>query len=130
MVLCKEKGAKRALALPVSVPSHCASMKPAAVRLAEDLSEIQFNEPKIAVINNANVETPKAALAIKEALKLQLFSPVRWAETINFAHQQGVEKYYECGPGKVLSGLFKRIIKGSSSQHLGDLKGLSAIISS
>jgi len=127
MVLCKEKGAKRALPLPVSVPSHCSLMIQAAEKLALDLANLQFRAPKVPVINNVNVTCPSDPSEIKEALRMQLFSPVRWTETIAFAHQQAVETCYECGPGKVLTGLSKRIVKGINGQHLGDLSGLSAI---
>jgi len=113
MANCKEAGAKRALPLPVSVPSHCSLMKPAAEQLQLMLDTIAFTPPSIAVINNVDVTIEEQPEAIKKALVKQLFMPVRWSEIISKADTQGVEKYYECGPGKVLSGLNKRIIKGS-----------------
>ncbi len=127
MIQCKELGAKRALPLPVSVPSHCALMKPAAEKLAEDLSRLSFQAPSIPVINNVHAEITSKPGAIKEALRLQLFSPIRWTETIQFADNHNVDEYYECGPGKVLIGLTKRIIKGASSFHLGDVSGLAKV---
>ncbi|MDH5435646.1 MAG: ACP S-malonyltransferase [Gammaproteobacteria bacterium] len=109
--IAKEKGAKRALLLPVSVPSHCALMKPAAERLAQRLNEITINSPSIPVINNVDVAICDNADAIREALTKQLYSPVRWVETIQKMHADGVDNLIECGPGKVLTGLNKRIEK-------------------
>lgn len=110
MELAKAKGAKRALPLPVSVPSHCALMKPAAIKLAEYLKSVTVNTPKISVIQNADVLAYQDADKIKDALVRQLFSPVRWVETIQAIHVQGVMQAAECGPGKVLAGLTKRIV--------------------
>ena len=110
MALAKEKGAKRALALPVSVPSHCALMKPAAEKLAEYLKNVTINTPKIPVIHNADVAVYNDSSQIKDALVRQLYSPVRWGETVQYLHAQGVTNSAECGPGKVLSGLTKRIV--------------------
>ncbi len=109
--LCKEAGAKRALPLPVSVPSHCALMKDAADSLATELNNITFNTPTIDVINNVDVKIEASADAIKQALIKQLYSPVRWTETIEALAQSGVESLVETGPGKVLQGLVKRIDK-------------------
>jgi [acyl-carrier-protein] S-malonyltransferase len=111
---CKAAGAKRALPLPVSVPSHCSLMKPAAEKLKQMLESINFNVPDIAVINNVDVAVENQPDSIKLALVKQLFMPVRWSDIIVKADNMGVENYYECGPGKVLTGLNKRIIKGSS----------------
>ena len=110
MELAKAKGAKRALALPVSVPSHCALMKPAAEKLAEYLKNVTINAPKIPVIHNADVQSYSDADKIKDALVRQLYSPVRWAETVHAMHKMGVTNSAECGPGKVLAGLTKRIV--------------------
>lgn len=117
-VLAKERGAKRALELPVSVPSHCALMQPAAKQLAKVLSEIKFNTPTIPVINNVDVTTAKSEADIRDALKRQLFNPVRWVETIEKISADGADKIIECGPGKVLFGLNKRINKTISSAAL------------
>ena len=108
--LCKSAGAKRALPLPVSVPSHCALMKPAADKLAELLESIDFNTPTIPVINNVDVAQETDAATIKQALVRQLYSPVRWTETVQFMAEQGVESVAEVGAGKVLAGLIKRTI--------------------
>lgn len=108
---CKEAGAKRALPLAVSVPSHCALMKPAAEQLAELLESISFSSPDYAVVNNVDVSVERSATAIKKALVKQLYSPVRWTESVEYMAKQGVSRIIEVGPGKVLSGLNKRINK-------------------
>jgi len=110
-LLCKEAGAKRVLPLPVSVPSHCALMKDAADKLALALESITFNPPRIAIVNNVDVAIETSSDAIKTALIKQLYSPVRWSETINKLASDGIEEVVEAGPGKVLQGLIKRIDK-------------------
>ena len=110
-VLCKEAGAKRVLPLPVSVPSHCALMADAAEQLAVDLEQITFSKPKVNVVNNVDVNIETDSEAIKAALIKQLYSPVRWSETISSLAEQGVSQMVEVGPGKVLQGLVKRINK-------------------
>ncbi|RAS63584.1 [acyl-carrier-protein] S-malonyltransferase [Vibrio diazotrophicus] len=124
--LCKEAGAKRALPLPVSVPSHCALMKPAAERLAAALAEIEFNAPQIPVINNVDVVAETDPAKIKDALVRQLYSPVRWTEGIEKMSEQGVEKLLEMGPGKVLTGLTKRIVKTLDAAAVNDIASLEA----
>lgn len=109
--LCKEAGAKRALPLAVSAPSHCALMKPAAEQLAEMLNTLTFNEPEIDVINNVDVTILSSADEIKDTLVRQLYSPVRWTETVKKLAEMGVTEMREIGPGKVLTGLAKRIDK-------------------
>lgn len=123
-VLCKEAGAKRVLPLPVSVPSHCALMKDAAEQLAIELDKINFNSPLIPVINNVDVAVETSSEAIKLALIKQLYSPVRWSETIKKMSDDGLEIVIEAGPGKVLQGLIKRIdnsIKCVSVNDIGSL---------
>jgi [acyl-carrier-protein] S-malonyltransferase len=110
MELAKAKGAKRALPLPVSVPSHCALMKPAALQLAEYLKSVAVNAPQIPVLHNADVAAYIDSDSIKDALVRQLYSPVRWVETVQAIAAQGVTQTAECGPGKVLAGLTKRIV--------------------
>ena len=127
-VLAKEKGAKRALELPVSVPSHCALMQPAADKLAEVMADITFKAPSIPVINNVDVIANETESDIREALKRQLFSPVRWVETIEKMSADGVEKVFECGPGKVLIGLNKRINKSMSTAALIDSASIEAAL--
>lgn len=118
--LCKEEGAKRVLPLPVSVPSHCALMAPAAERLAAELDKISFNSPLIPVLNNVDVKSESTPEAIKTALIKQLYSPVRWTETIESLSEQGIEKVVEAGPGKVLQGLLKRINKNITAVSFND----------
>lgn len=113
-VLCKDAGAKRALPLAVSVPSHCALMKPAADKLEILLADISFNTPLISVVNNVDVNIETQAEKIKHALLRQLYMPVRWTESILFLSDQGVTEVIEVGPGKVLTGLNKRINKSLS----------------
>ncbi len=124
--LCKEAGAKRALPLPVSVPSHCALMKPAAERLAIALAEIEFNTPQIPVINNVDVVAETDPAKIKDALVRQLYSPVRWTEGVEKMNDLGVEKLLEMGPGKVLTGLTKRIVKTLDAAAVNDIASLEA----
>ncbi|KAB7627618.1 ACP S-malonyltransferase [Alkalilimnicola sp. S0819] len=104
-------GAKRAMALPVSVPSHCALMEPAAQRLAERLAALEIRSPRIPVIHNTDVSPAGSPDAIRERLVRQLHSPVRWVETVRYLADQGVETVVECGPGKVLAGLNRRILR-------------------
>ncbi|PRD39452.1 UNVERIFIED_CONTAM: fabD [Trichonephila clavipes] len=125
---CKAAGAKRALPLPVSVPSHCALMRPAAEQLAADLAALHFNTPVIPVVNNVDVEQADSAEAIKEALIRQLYSPVRWTETIEYFAAQGVTEVLELGAGKVLSGLIKRINKELNTSSITDSAALSAAL--
>lgn len=110
MEAAKAKGAKRALILPVSVPSHCALMKPAADKLAVYLGDVAVNTPHIPVLHNSDVAAYFDAPSIKDVLVRQLYSPVRWVETIQAIATQGVAHAAECGPGKVLAGLNKRIV--------------------
>ncbi len=125
-VLCKEAGAKRALPLPVSVPSHCALMKPAADKLAVALEAITFTAPSLPVINNADVATETDPAKIKDALVRQLYSPVRWTEGVEKMSEQGIEKLFELGPGKVLTGLTKRIVKTLTAAPVNDATSLEA----
>ena len=127
-ILAKEKGAKRALELPVSVPSHCALMKPAAEQLAEVLSGISFNTPSIPVINNVDVVAAESEADIRDALRRQLFSPVRWVETVEKMAADGADQFNECGPGKVLVGLNKRINKALTSAALFDTASIDAAL--
>jgi [acyl-carrier-protein] S-malonyltransferase len=108
---CKEAGAKRALPLAVSVPSHCMLMQPAADKLAILLASIEFAPARISVVNNVDVTVEQDTNAIKQALVNQLFNPVRWTESIEYLVKQGVSRIIEVGPGKVLTGLNKRIDK-------------------
>lgn len=129
-ILCKEAGAKRALPLAVSVPSHCELMKPAADKLAEKLKTISFQEPQYSVINNVDVKIETSAQAIKDALIAQLYSPVRWTEIVEFMANQGTTLLVEMGPGKVLTGLTKRIIKTLSGCSVNDPTSLDVALES
>ncbi|TMP39043.1 ACP S-malonyltransferase [Pseudoalteromonas rubra] len=123
---CKEAGAKRALPLAVSVPSHCALMKPAAEQLATDLAEIEFSAPNFPVINNVDVVAQESGEAIKDALIRQLYSPVRWTETVQQLAKDGITQAYEFGPGKVLTGLAKRIDKSVACSAVNDVASLTS----
>ncbi|PCI51196.1 MAG: [acyl-carrier-protein] S-malonyltransferase [Moraxellaceae bacterium] len=128
IIACKDAGAKRALPLTVSVPSHCALMDPAAEQLRTALESVEFKAPRIAVINNVDAKSEQDSAMIKEALVRQLYSPVQWVACVEALVSGGVERAYECGPGKVLSGLNKRIAKQVPCHSLQDLKGLTAAI--
>ncbi|BEN25185.1 Malonyl CoA-acyl carrier protein transacylase [Serratia marcescens] len=127
-VACKAAGAKRALPLPVSVPSHCALMKPAADKLAVALQNITFNAPQVPVVNNVDVRTENDPEAIRSALVRQLYSPVRWTESVEFIAAQGVTSLLEVGPGKVLTGLTKRIVDTLTAAAVNDTASLSAAL--
>jgi len=120
----KQAGAKRALKLPVSVPSHCELMRPAANALAETLLATPFSTPKIPVIHNVDVKSHDDASAIRVALTDQIFKPVRWGETVQNLAQKGVTRLLEFGPGKVLAGLTKRIDRSLQAQCIQDLESL------
>ncbi|WP_108650776.1 ACP S-malonyltransferase [Dongshaea marina] len=126
--LMKESGAKRVMPLPVSVPSHCALMEPAAKKLADALVHVELKQPQIAVINNVDVAQPSSPEAIRDALVRQLHSPVRWSETVQAMADAGVETQVEMGPGKVLSGLVRRINKQLSALVANESTGLSDAI--
>jgi len=125
---CKEAGAKRALPLPVSVPSHCALMKPAADKLAVALENVTFSAPQYSVVNNVDVKIETSPEAIRSALVRQLYSPVRWTESVEFMAAQGVEQLLEVGPGKVLTGLTKRIVDTLTAAAVNDTASLAAAL--
>lgn len=111
-VLMKEAGAKRALPLPVSIPAHSQLMSAASERLAERIAGIQLSLPEVPVVHNCNVQIANSADEVAANLVTQLDSPVRWVESVQFMHQQGVATFIESGPGKVLGGMVKRIVTG------------------
>ncbi|HHH0084251.1 TPA: ACP S-malonyltransferase [Yersinia enterocolitica] len=125
---CKALGAKRALPLPVSVPSHCALMKPAADKLAVALEEIEFQAPLFPVVNNVDVKTEVSPEAIRSALVRQLYNPVRWTESVEFMAAEGVELLLEVGPGKVLTGLTKRIVDTLAAAPVNDVATLTSAL--
>ena len=124
----KAKGAKRALLLPVSVPSHCALMKPAADSLRAYLADVPMSEPRTPVVQNVDVVAYRETDEIKDALVRQLHSPVRWIETVRHFASHGVSTVVECGPGRVLSGLTRRIDGGLQSLSLHDAASLRATV--
>jgi [acyl-carrier-protein] S-malonyltransferase len=126
MALAKQRGAKIATMLPMSAPSHCSLMKPAAARLRERLEAIEMKKPTIPVIQNRNVEASADPARIREALVEQLDHPVRWVETVQFLGHKGVKRIVECGPGKVLVGLSKRIVPDIEYVALTDSAAVAA----
>lgn len=125
VVLAKEKGAKRALPLPVSVPSHCALMHPAAERLRQRLKEIDMAATAMPVIHNYHVRRETTADGIREALVRQVESPVRWVETVKKLEADGATRIIECGPGRVLAGLNKRIVASAETGAIADPKSIA-----
>ena len=115
---CKARGAKRAMPLPVSVPSHCALMRPAAEQFAEAVNALAWQTPQIALVQNVSAAVPADLEVLKRDLLAQLYSPVRWVESVQFLAAQGVAELVECGPGKVLAGLNKRCVKGVATHNL------------
>lgn len=118
--LLKASGAKRALPLPVSAPFHSSLMKPAAEALARRLAEVELKAPQIPVLNNIDVAIETDPARIREALVRQAAGPVRWVESVQALQARGVEAVVECGPGKVLSGMVKRIAPGLASGFIQD----------
>lgn len=124
MALAREAGAKRTLALPVSVPSHCELMKPAAQQFAACLEKTDLQLPEIPVIQNADAMAHQTTDGIRQALAEQLYRPVRWVDTIRHMSDRGSRLVLEMGPGKVLTGLNKRIDKSLTSIAAGDSAGI------
>jgi len=125
IVLAKEKGAKRAMPLPVSAPFHCSLMIPAGERLATVLNGIDVGEMTLPVITNVEAAPNQDSARVRELLVKQVSAPVRWQETIACMVELGVDRYVEIGPGKVLSGLAKRMAKGSTIQNVQNVADLS-----
>lgn len=120
MEACKSRGAKRAVALPVSAPFHSSLMRPAAERLAQRLTAIEISQPQIPVVNNVDVAIESEPARIRDALVRQAYSPVRWVETVRSMAAMGVTTLFECGPGKVLAGVAKRCADGVNGVALVD----------
>ena len=129
MDVLKEEGAKRALPLPVSVPSHSSLMKPAADELAEYIKGIEINTPKIQVIHNVDAKSHDDPDAIRDALVKQLYNPVQWTHTIQII-SDGADVVVECGPGKVLGGLTRRINKDVASYSLDSMASMQKFLDS
>lgn len=115
---CKARGAKRALPLPVSVPSHCALMRPAAEKFAASIEAIDWQTPSIPLVQNVSASVATDVATLKSDLLKQLYMPVRWVESVAFLASQGAVNLVECGPGKVLAGLNKRCAEGVSTTNL------------
>lgn len=123
---CKAKGAKRAMALPVSVPSHCDLMRPAAERFAASVEAIAWQAPQIPLVQNVSAAVVADLDTLKRDLLAQLYSPVRWVESMVALGDRGVTSLVECGPGKVLSGLNKRCVKGVNTYNLDTPEAFAA----
>lgn len=128
MNLAKAAGAKRALPLPVSVPSHCSLMKPAAERFSQDLADTVFKLPSIPVLHNVDVSCKSTVEDIRAVLSAQLYQPVRWVETIRAMNARGISRVLEMGPGKVLAGLNKRIEKSMPGMAVQTAEDLDKVI--
>jgi [acyl-carrier-protein] S-malonyltransferase len=126
--VAKDKGAKRALPLPVSAPFHSSLLKPASDHLREYMHPLNFNAPRIPLINNVDVAVAQDVLAIKDALVRQAASPVRWVETIQKMAAEGITHVVECGPGKVLAGLTKRINGDLVGEAITDQVSLDKVL--
>jgi [acyl-carrier-protein] S-malonyltransferase len=127
IVLAKEKGAKRAMTLPVSAPFHCSLMVPAGERLATVLNGVEVGEMTLPVIANVEAAPNQDSARVRELLVKQVSAPVRWQETIASMVELGVDRYVEIGPGKVLSGLAKRMAKGSTIQNVQNVADLNVL---
>ena len=130
IIICKESGAKRAIPLAMSVPSHCELMTPASVRLSNELESRNFKEPKTRVIQNFSVNHTEDTEVIKNNLISQLYSPVRWSETMDYFHSNDLTDFVECGPSKVLTGLIKRRFDDVAIFSLDDFDTLNTYINS
>lgn len=128
ITLCQEAGAKRAMPLPVSVPSHCALMKPAAERLAEAMAALEIKAPRYTVIQNVDAQAHADVDTLRIRLIEQLYRPVRWTACVEAMVAQGAQVFIECGPGKVLTGLNKRIARGTKGLAVNDPDSLSAAL--
>ncbi|OGS91973.1 MAG: [acyl-carrier-protein] S-malonyltransferase [Gallionellales bacterium GWA2_60_18] len=128
MELAKARGAKRAIMLPMSVPSHCALLKGAAEQLREYLNDVPLQAPSIPVLHNADVASYHDAASIRDALVRQLYSPVRWVETVLAFGKQGITHNVECAPGKVLAGLNKRIDTNQQALAINDGEALMSVL--
>jgi [acyl-carrier-protein] S-malonyltransferase len=124
----KRNGAKRALMLPVSAPFHCSLLRPAAERLAAHLSSVKIDQPQIPVINNVDVNQVSEAAAIRDVLSRQACNPVRWVESVRAMAKGGATRVIECGPGKVLAALTKRIVPELDSLAVTDAASLARAI--
>ncbi|MCE8032350.1 [acyl-carrier-protein] S-malonyltransferase [Billgrantia tianxiuensis] len=128
IVLCQEAGAKRAMPLPVSVPSHCALMRPAAERLKTAMADLDMRPPRYTVYQNVDAQAHADVETLRTRLVEQLYQPVRWTSCVEAMEAAGASVFIECGPGKVLTGLGKRIAKGSKGLAVNDPDSLEAAL--
>lgn len=126
--LAKARGAKRAILLNVSAPFHCSLMKPAAERLAVDLDAAAISDPRVPLVNNADAVVVRSAEAVRDGLKRQVTSPVKWAESMLALRREGAELFVEAGPGKVLSGLMRQIDREARTSPAGDRASLDEVV--
>jgi [acyl-carrier-protein] S-malonyltransferase len=130
MAKAKGLGAKRALPLPVSVPSHCSLMKDAARQLAEELESVALQLPEVPVVHNQNAAIAESVEEIRERLQMQLYQPVKWVASVQFMHRRGIGTLIECGPGKVLTGLARRIERSLQAFAIYDADSLDTALDS
>jgi [acyl-carrier-protein] S-malonyltransferase len=127
---CKARGAKRAIKLPVSAPFHCALMRPAQERMANDLAAMSFRDPQPPLVNNVDAKVVAGGLACRDGLVRQVSSPVRWQQSVEQLVQLGVTTFVEVGPGNVLAGLVRKIAKGAKVLNASDSSTLQATLAS
>jgi [acyl-carrier-protein] S-malonyltransferase len=125
--LAKARGAKRAILLNVSAPFHCSLMKPAADRLAVDLDTVAIHDPQVPLVNNADAAVVRTAESVRDGLKRQVTSPVRWTDSMLVLRREGADVFVEAGPGKVLSGLMRQIDREARTWRAGDLASLEEV---
>lgn len=126
--LAKENGAKRAVMLPVSIPSHCTLMQPAVEEMRQQLEKVKLHTPKIPVLHNVDAQARNDGISIKDLLVQQLYRPVQWVNIIQALGQEGISHIAECGPGKVLTGLNKRIARDTQHLPLADSESMNHAI--
>jgi [acyl-carrier-protein] S-malonyltransferase len=126
--LAKARGAKRAILLNVSAPFHCSLMKPAQDRLSVDLDAVSISDPWVPLVNNADAAVVRTAEAVRDGLKRQVTSPVRWTDSMLALRREGANGFVECGPGKVLSGLMRQIDREAQAWRAGDLASLEEVV--
>ena len=125
--ICKDKGAKRAIPLAMSVPSHCKLMTPASIKFSEELNKVDFYPPKTQILQNFSVSHSYDLNVIKENLVSQLYSPVRWSEIMDSFEKTQITNFYECGPAKVLTGLVKKRFSNIEISSLSDYDALNTL---
>lgn len=130
VVIAKEAGAKRSVVLNVSAPFHCSLMKPAAQRMAEILNQADIADPVVPLVANVTAEPVTDREQVRRNLILQVDHPVKWEQSVKYLEEDGVSRFIEVGPGKVLSALVKKIVKGSEVTAVGDLSSIQKVLAS